>query len=168
MSPDEVFLEQLLLALAEAKLEALLVGSVAGVLHGAPVMTRDVDLLIRDTALNRKKLLTLAKALRAARPTPVSELSRTVTILGGALPVDVLFDELAGGLSFVRLRSRSVRVAIGAQTATVAALADIIASKEAAGRPKDLAQLPILRDTLRVKQALAESDGAPGEADSKE
>ena len=38
----------------------------------------------------------------------------------------------------------------------VAGLADVIRSKEAAGRPKDLAQLPILRDTLRVRRALDE------------
>lgn len=37
----------------------------------------------------------------------------------------------------------------------VAALADVIASKEAADRPKDRAQLRILRDTLKVKGALA-------------
>jgi len=40
------------------------------------------------------------------------------------------------------------------QTARVACLEDIIASKAACGRPKDLAQLPLLRETLRVKQAL--------------
>jgi hypothetical protein len=35
-------------------------------------------------------------------------------------------------------------------------LEDVIRSKEAAGRAKDLAMLPILRDTLRVKKALEE------------
>jgi hypothetical protein len=46
------------------------------------------------------------------------------------------------------------------QEAVVARLEDIIASKEAADRPKDRAQLPILRDTLKVSAALA----APGSA----
>jgi len=45
-------------------------------------------------------------------------------------------------------------VQIGDSAATVAALTDVIASKEAAGRPKDLAQLPILRETQRVRGAL--------------
>jgi len=45
-------------------------------------------------------------------------------------------------------------VQIGDSAATVAALADVIASKQAAGRPKDLAQLPILRQTERVRAAL--------------
>jgi hypothetical protein len=39
-------------------------------------------------------------------------------------------------------------------TLLVASLEDVIKSKEAAGRKKDLAVLPILRDTLAVKQAL--------------
>jgi hypothetical protein len=56
--------------------------------------------------------------------------------------------------SFESLRSRSVAIDLGGRTAIVASLEDIIASKEAAARPKDQAQLPILRDTLRVKKAL--------------
>ena len=42
---------------------------------------------------------------------------------------------------------------IGKQTLTVASLEDVIRSKEAAGRKKDLAALPILRDTLAVQKA---------------
>ena len=57
-------------------------------------------------------------------------------------------------VSFEEVRSRSVRIPVGRRVATVASLADIVASKEASGRPKDLAQLPILRDTLRVKREL--------------
>jgi hypothetical protein len=68
--------------------------------------------------------------------------------------VDVLFDEISGKLRFEALRSRSVKIPLGSLEAVVAVLEDVIASKEAAGRPKDLAQLPILRDTLRVRKAL--------------
>ncbi len=71
-----------------------------------------MDLLIRDTKANREKLAQLATAIGAARPIAVSELSATLTLIGAALPVDILFDRLA--------------------------------------------QLPILRETLRVKQALEE------------
>ena len=156
MSPDETFLEALLAALQQVGLEALIVGSTAAALQGAPVMTQDVDVLIRDTPLNRDNLDKLSAALRAARPVPVSELSSTVTIVGGELPVDVLFESLPGALTFASLRSRAVPVAVGAQTAVAASLQDIIQSKEAANRPKDRAQLPILRETLRVKRALEE------------
>jgi hypothetical protein len=154
MSPDETFLERLLAALDQVGLEALIVGSTAAVLQGAPVMTQDVDLLVRDTPLVRQKLEKLGEALKAARPAPVSELSSALTILGGELPVDVLFDALPGGLRFASLKSRAVKIPVGERTATVATLADVIASKAAAGRPKDLAQLPILRDTLKIITAL--------------
>ncbi|HKC60159.1 MAG TPA: hypothetical protein VKB92_08745 [Myxococcales bacterium] len=154
MSSDETFLREVMLALDRVGLEALVVGTVAAVLNGAPVMTQDLDLLVRDTPKDREKLAKLAAALQIAGPVEVSELSRSVTLIGGALPIDILFDALPGGLTFEALRSRSSRVQIGDSAATVASLGDVIASKEAAGRPKDLAQLPMLRDTQRVRGAL--------------
>jgi len=154
MSSDELFLQEVVATLDRVGLEAIVVGTVAAVLNGAPVMTQDLDLLVRDTPRNREKIAKLSAALRIAAPVEVSELSRALTLLGGALPIDILFDALPGGLSFEALRSRSSRVQIGDSAATVAALADVIASKEAAGRPKDLAQLPILRDTQRIRGAL--------------
>ena len=154
MSSDETFLREVMLALDRVGLEALVVGTVAAVLNGAPVMTQDLDLLVRDTPKNREKLAKLAAALQIAAPVEVSELSRSVTLIGGALPIDILFDALPGGLTFEALRSRSSRIQIGDSAATVASLGDVIASKEAAGRPKDLAQLPMLRDTQRVRGAL--------------
>jgi hypothetical protein len=54
--------------------------------------------------------------------------------------VDILFDEVSGKLRFENLRLRCVRVSIGKSVALVAALEDVIAFKETAGRPKDLAQ----------------------------
>jgi len=154
MSSDESFLQEVVAALHRVGLEALVVGSVAAVLNGAPVMTQDLDLLVRDTPKNREKIAKLSAALQIAAPVEVSELSSSLTLLGGALPIDILFDALPGGLTFEALRSRSSRVQIGDSTATVAELGDVIASKEAAGRPKDLAQLPILRETQRVRGAL--------------
>ncbi|MDB4913049.1 MAG: hypothetical protein JWM95_693 [Gemmatimonadetes bacterium] len=75
-------------------------------------------------------------------------------MIGGDIPVDVLFDRLPGSRSFEDVRTRSVTVALGDADAVVASLEDIIASKEAAGRPKDLAHLQILRDTLRIRAVL--------------
>ncbi len=151
MSFDEEFLDLLLASLRQVRLEAVLIGNVAASLQGAPVLTQDTDLLVRDTPLNRKKISALAKALGGCAPELVSELSTTHRIIGARVPVDILFDQMSGGLDFESVRSRSVKAKVGRETATVAALEDIIRSKEAAGRPKDLAQLPILRDTLRVR-----------------
>ena len=56
MSPDEAFVLRLLEALDSAGLEGLIVGMTGAALQGAPAMTQDVDLLIRDTPKNREKL----------------------------------------------------------------------------------------------------------------
>jgi hypothetical protein len=48
-----------------------------------------------------------------------------------------------------------VNIRLGDRSAVVASMSDIIASKEATGRPKDLAHLPILRETKRIRDALA-------------
>ena len=55
MSPDEALLERVVAALKKVKLEAILVGNVAAVLQGVPVMTQDIDFFVRDTEVNRKK-----------------------------------------------------------------------------------------------------------------
>ena len=154
MSPDEIFLEKLLLALDGAGLEALVVGATAAALQGAPVTTRDVDLLVRDTPENRQKIVRLSELLQAAKPAPVED-SSSLTILGSDVPVDLIFDTLPGGFTWDSIESRAEEIAIGSGSALVASLPDLIESKLASGQPRDLAQLPILRDTLRVKQALA-------------
>jgi hypothetical protein len=91
-----------------------------------------------------------------ARPRQISSLTNVLRIDAASAPVDLLFDRLPGDLSFESLRSRSIAIELAGRTAKVASLEDVILSKEAAGRPKDHAQLPILRDTLRLKKALLE------------
>jgi hypothetical protein len=68
--------------------------------------------------------------------------------------VDLLFDRLPGDLSYQALRAGGLAMSLGKETALVARLEDVIASKAASARPKDLAQLPVLRDTLRVHKAV--------------
>lgn len=146
----------MLRALTDVELEAIIIGNAAAAIQGAPVTTQDIDLLVRDTPRNRQKLEQFSEALGAARPVLISPLTTAQRITGGAWPIDIIFETISGNLGFASVRSRSRAVPIGDTTATVASLEDVIRSKEAAGRPKDLAALPILRDALRVKQALDE------------
>jgi hypothetical protein len=157
MSSDlsEKTLVALARALRVARLEAIVIGNSASMLNGAPVTTQDIDLLIRDTKLNRRKLARFADEIGGSAPMPVSELSKVQWIEGRlAVPVEIHYDRIAGGLTFSSLRSRAEDVAVGSEKLLVAALADVIRSKQAAGRPKDRAVLPILRDTLAVKKKL--------------
>ncbi len=152
MSFDADFVDLVARALRTIRLEAIIVGNVGSLLHGAPVMTQDLDLLIRDTPSNRKKLIALAAALGGVEAR-VSDLADVHRIVGAAIPVDVVFDRLPGGLTFNAIKGRSVLLAAGDETVSVAALADIIRSKRAAGRKKDVAVLPILEETLRYQKA---------------
>jgi len=142
-------------ALRAAKLEAIVIGNSASMLNGAPVTTQDIDLLIRDTRPNRRKLARFAEEIGGSAPMPVSELSKVEWIEGRlAVPVEIHYDRISGGLTFSFLRSRAQHVMVGDEKLVVASLADVIRSKQAAGRPKDRAVLPILRDTLTVRKKL--------------
>jgi hypothetical protein len=154
-SVDEIFLAKVAVALQKARLEAIVVGNVASILNDAPVLTQDIDLLVRDTKLNRKKLSQLAKELGGSGPGYVSGLTSTERIYGTSVPIDILYDRMIGDLTFASVKSRARTHVVGTkgEVLTVASLADIIKSKTAAGRPKDKAVLPILQDTLAARRA---------------
>jgi hypothetical protein len=74
-----------------------------------------------------------------------------VRVSSGEIQVDLLPRLYGVRSSFESLRSRSISVRVGSEKVRVASLEDVLKSKRAAGRPKDLAVLPILEDTLREK-----------------
>lgn len=143
----------------------VVLGGFAAVAYGSPLPTSDVDV---TPALDPENLEHLSAAL--------TELGARVRVEGveGGLPfshnaaslrdVTVLnlvtdLGELdivmvpAGEAGYPELASRQLVVRLGEVEVPLAALADVIASKEAVGRPKDRAALPILR---RLAERLAE------------
>jgi len=70
--------------------------------------------------------------------------------------------EIDGIRSFEGLRKRALAVPLGDARILVAGLADIIKSKKAAGRPRDLAVLPVLEKVL--EEATRQQKGPPGSA----
>ncbi|MBM3880084.1 MAG: hypothetical protein FJ387_10250 [Verrucomicrobia bacterium] len=145
-------LNSVVAALAEVRLEAILIGNAAAAIQGAPVTTVDFDFMIRDTPPNRAKLKRLAARLEAVifRPYyPASALYRLVNDDRG-LQVDFM-PVIHGVKSFNSLRSRAERLETGGARIWVSSLADIIVSKRAANRPRDRAVLEILEATLREK-----------------
>jgi predicted nucleotidyltransferase len=135
-------------ALQQVGLEAVLIGNAAAALQGAPVTTVDFDFMFRKTPRNMQKLKSLARILNAAilRPYyPAADLYRLVRDDG--LQIDFMVT-IHGIRSFESLRSRAARVEIDDTSFHVAALADIIRSKRAAKRPRDLAVLEVLENAL--------------------
>ena len=96
----------------------------------------------------------MARALDATilRPYyPVSGLFR-VTAEDETLQIDFMAT-VHGLRSYNSVRSRATAVDVGGETLLVASLADIIASKKAANRPRDRAVLDALNATLQEKKA---------------
>ena len=130
-------------------LEAIVIGNAAAALNGAPVTTIDIDFLFRSTPANLKKLRAIADELNAVifRPHyPASGLYRLSRDEDG-LQLDFM-TAIDGVTSFEGLRKRAKRVEFGNVSVLVADLADIIKSKKAAGRPRDIAVLEVLEKTL--------------------
>ena len=148
------FLVVIARTLATHRLDAVLIGNAAAALQGSPVTTMDFDFLFRKTPSNLAKLKRIADDLDAMvlRPYyPASQLYRVTRDRDG-LQLDFMA-KIDGIRSFESLRSRSSVVTFGTHALRVASLPDIIKSKERAGREQDLAVLPILRRTLREKEA---------------
>lgn len=158
----------LLLEIARAlrlqNLEAILIGNAAAALQGAPVTTLDVDFLFRKTPLNLRKLRAVARTLKAVVFTPyysVSDMFRLVRE-DDSLQIDFM-TRIHGARSF-NIRSRASTVDLGREQILVADLSDIIASKRAAGRPRDRAVLDVLEKTFRESRAQPGSKKGPRSA----
>jgi len=140
-------------ALREQDLEAILIGNAAAALRGAPVTTIDLDFLIRKTPSNLRKLKGMVRTLGGvlfAPQYPVSSLFRLIRD-EDSLQLDFM-TQIHGVRSFNSLRSRATVVDFEGEKITVAALADIIASKRAANRPRDRAVIDVLEKTLAQEE----------------
>jgi hypothetical protein len=148
----------------------VLVGGLAAVLHGAVHVTTDVDIVPEEGRANLERLSAALRELGArirvaGEPDGVpfdhgaDSLARVriwnlTTALGD---LDVTF-EPSGTRGYDDLRRDAVTLALRNVPVPVASLADVIRSKEAAGRPRDRAALPALRELL-TRQRRAEHRG---------
>jgi hypothetical protein len=140
-------------ALAHAKLDAILIGNAGAALQGAPVTTLDFDFFFRDTAANRRKLVTFARELGAMVLRPYYPASSLFRVSDDTLLLQADFLGVIHGVrSFEGARRRASTVEIGGHPLRVASLEDIVKSKRAANRPKDRAVLPVLEAAIDAKR----------------
>lgn len=142
----------------------VLIGGLAAVLHGSPLLTIDADICPARDVDNLARLAAALDELDARLRTPDTaegvRFPRDATFLGRvdllnlvtrAGDVDVAFTP-AGTGGYGDLAARAVPMTIQGVTVAVAALEDVIRSKEAANRAKDRRALPVLQELLKELQ----------------
>jgi hypothetical protein len=161
----EPFLAEIVRHLRDLHFDVVLIGNAAAALQGAPVTTVDFDFMFRKTPVNLRTLKALAARLGATvlRPYyPASDMFRIVRDDDG-LQLDFMAS-IHGVRSFAGLRGRAQTIEIGGAPLLVASLADIIKSKKAARRPRDLAVLESLEKTHEEAER---STAGPGRSQTR-
>jgi predicted nucleotidyltransferase len=147
----------LLEALVEADVEFVVIGGVAAIIHGAPLVTLDLDVVYQKEAGNIERLSGLLEALGSKVRDPAGrDLTPTHSQLaaGGQLllsttlgPLDLL-GSLHDGRSFEELLPLTEMVEHEGLRFRVLGLRTLIEVKAAAGRMKDRLVLPLLLSLL--------------------
>ncbi len=147
----------LLRLLATGDVQFIVVGLTAGILQGAPVSTIDLDIVHRRSPENVARLLKVLGDLDAvARHDPRRLRPQESHLVGtGHLLLTTTHGDLDclgsidGGKGYDDLLEQAVEMTLAeGQTIQVLGLRWLIGIKERAGRPKDLAVIPVLRATL--------------------
>lgn len=147
--------ERILRALAEHKVDYVLIGGLAVQTHGHVRTTNDADLIPAPEPANLKRLAAALRSLGAKVANPGAERTE---ISAKMLPratiwqftsrdggIDVMH-EVPGGRSFAELSERALHVRLGDIDVPVVGLDDLIQMKLARGRPLDLADVASLTD----------------------
>jgi hypothetical protein len=159
--PDVEFRpEKLLEVLARHGVRHVLIGGFAGVIHGSPYVTTDIDVVPEASAANLQRLSDAldemhAKVWTDAVPEGVPfdhdaaslAAARTWNLVTDFGRLDITFEPSGTG-GFADVARDAVHLTILGAEVDVASLADVIRSKEAAGREKDRLVLPVLRRIL--------------------
>lgn len=152
--------QEILAALDRHGVRYVVIGGLAAILHGAPHVTTDVDIVPEEALRNLERLSEVLRELNAKIRVAGEEdgvpfghdadsLARVriwnlVTDVGN---LDITFQP-SGTYGYEDLRRDAVRMTVRGIEVPVAALADVIRSKEAADRQRDRAILPTLRRIL--------------------
>jgi hypothetical protein len=156
--------ERILRVLQKHGVEFVLIGGLAATAHGSPQVTNDVDITPARGQDNLSRLSKALKELKARVRTgdepegipfdhDAESLARleALNLVTDGGDLDVSFNP-AGTKGFGDLERQAVHMRAFGVPTDVASLADVIRSKEAAGRLKDLAALPTLRRMLEAEE----------------
>jgi predicted nucleotidyltransferase len=157
MSPLQA--EEIFLCLDRNGVRYVVIGGLAAVLHGAPLLTLDVDICPSRDEENLERLARSLEEMQARIRTGDPDGVRFPFEAAFLRNVELLnlrtrFGDLdlsfipAGTGGFADLVRNAVPMTIRGIAVGVASLEDVIRSKAAANRPKDQRTLPVLRQLL--------------------
>ena len=159
--PEEIFR-----VLAHHRVDYVLIGGLAATLHGSNLRTGDADICPARKGENLERLASALVEMGAHIRTPDvpeglpfscdSEFLSKVQLLNLTTrfgDFDISFQP-SGTSGYEDLLRTMVQYDLEGLIVPVASLEDVIRSKEAAGRAKDLQQLPTLRLLLRERRRL--------------
>jgi hypothetical protein len=162
--------DELLQVLEDHGVRYVVIGGLAAELRGSPYITRDVDVTPSRDRANLRRLATALRELDAKLRLPGVEdpvdfpldehsfdwgTTWTFVTNHGFLDIALLPDGTRGYEDLKRAATREQLTET--LQVEVASLADVIRSKEAAGREKDRAVLPILRQVLERSRTIEPS-----------
>ena len=160
VAEPELAPERMLAVLKEHGVRCVLVGGFAAVIYGSPYLTTDVDVVPEWSKENLERLSVALKAMHArvwmaSEPAGVP-FEHDAASLGNVEIWNLVTDHGRLDLTFMPsgtagyedLARDAMHLTILGVDVDVASLADVIRSKEAAGREKDRVVLPVLRRIL--------------------
>jgi len=143
-------LKPLFASLNSHGVDYLVIGGVAAIAYGVPRLTLDVDILIRPTPENAGTMLRAFEDAgfgTAALTNPDELLVNEITIFKDRIRVDV--QTRTPGIDFDAALARRHTIVVDEVPVQLVSLPDLIASKRAAGRERDLEDVRILESMQR-------------------
>jgi predicted nucleotidyltransferase len=148
--------EEFIASLNANRVRYLIVGGYAVAFHARPRATKDIDVLVDRSSPNAKRVHAALQAFFGTKRIDI-ELSaltnpRTLIVLG-APPVRIdILTQIDGVPSFAAAWKRRAGGVYGSTPANFISLSDLLASKAAAGRPQDLADVDVLQRVAARKR----------------
>ncbi len=150
--------------LTHHRVDFVVIGGVAARLHGTGHATVDIDICPSADGENLERLAIALRSIETRlrvdgtpegipfdpHPDQLGKMS-TLTLVTTHGPVDLCFAPAGFAEGYEAFRSGEVVIVVSGVDVPVASLADVITSKRAAGRPKDIVALPVLEARLRER-----------------
>ena len=151
---------EILASLRKHEVDHVIVGGLAAVFHGAPVLTMDIDALVQVTEANAARLLAVFEDLDARfrehavviRPERAHVMARRHLLLATrAGKFDVLGSMGPRPHRLDDVREEIVHLDVDGLRVPVLSLPELIRQKRALGRDKDLIALRMLEEVARQR-----------------